>query len=1008
VTNSVGPVAGATVTATSGADDDVLSAMMCSCDNACGEKLLACACGESARQLAELVMDRRGEAPPIARTTSAADGSFLLDGLDKGAFALWAEMASAGIGLVQNVESGNSDIEVRLSDGMYIAGATQSEDHKPVAGAIVTAIYAEHSRFFDALTDADGKFRIGPVPIGRYAVVGVRKGLLPDRAQVDPARASEVKLSLYIPRRIAGKVLSNGNPVEAAQVELRGGHRRPRAATDSSGSFSFSDLRPDEYALRATQGTVVAVQEVRLQKGQDLLDVELNLGSAAELSGFVRARSLAPITGARVRLWKGNNASLAQAVTASDGSFHAPPLEPGQYSIAVSASGYRSAETLYRTVVPGAPSTVEVLLDPAASCSGAVFSREGKPIADAVVTAMKDAPGDESDDWMAERGSERFRKQRAVSRDDGGFAVDGLAPGAYRLRVEHEQYQPVEEPIVVPRDRMRFVLEEGAKLSGSVVEEDGSGVVGATVALERQRGSQEPEVVKSTFSDAEGKFSLRGVPKGDFTLVATIESNGMSSRKTSLNVSTASAGAEPVVLRFPKGLSISGTVSDADGNPIAGAEIFAARRTEKKASRREVDGQMGRATSTESGAFRIEHLESGRYAISAIKAGFDNSSDNERTVAAGDQGLRLSMRRTPHIKGRVVKPGGLPVTRFEIEGKTISDPSGAFDLPLQNLETVVHFAGSSDSKPRLIHVHAAGFAVATRAVRADALEDIDLGEIALSQGRALTGRVIDASTKTALPGVAITVRAVDDANAVRTYQRAPSALSDGQGNFAVTDAPDGAIVVGASREGYVPWESSPPPAGQLTIALSSGGRIIGTIRAKSGEPIGGLRIWAARQDGERFGSGVARADGAFEITGLAAGRYEVRVYSSRPFTPVNADVLDATAARADFVERSGGATVTLAFEEDNAPQFTSLAPGEVAAPASAKDWQKLPGFHPSNGRPDSPRFESIPPGRYTLFAGTFDENAIRFDRQLIDVSAEGEQRVSLKLPPQLPFSVPMK
>jgi protocatechuate 3,4-dioxygenase beta subunit len=981
--------------------------MMCSCDNACGEKLLACACGESARQLAELVMDRRGEAPPIARTTSAADGSFLLDGLDKGAFALWAEKPSAGIGLVQNVESGNSDIEVRLSDGMYIAGTTQSENDKPVAGAIVTAIYAEHSRFFDALTDADGKFRIGPVPIGRYAVVGVRKGLLPDRAQLDPARASEVQLSLYTPRRIAGKVFSNGNPVEAAQVELRGGHRRPRAATDSSGSFSFSDLRPNEYALRATQGTVVAIQEVRLQKGQDLLDVELSLGSAAELSGFVRTRSLAPITGARVRLWKGDNASLAQALTASDGSFHAPPLEPGQYSIAVSASGYRSAETLHRTVVPGAPSTVEVMLDPAGSCTGSVFSREGKPVAGAVVTAMKDPPGDKSDDWMAELGSERSRRLRAVSRDDGGFAVDGLAPGTYRLRVEHEQYQPVEEPIVVPRDGMRFVLEEGVKLSGSAVEEDGSGVVGATVALERQRGSQ-PEVVKSTFSDAEGKFSLRGVPKGDFTLVATIESNGMTSRKTSLNVSTASAGAEPVVLRFPKGLSISGTVGDANGNPIAGAEIFAVRRMEKKASRREGGGQMGRATSTESGAFHIEHLESGRYAITALKAGFDDSSDHERIVAAGDQGFRLSMRRAPHVKGRVVKPGGLPVIRFEIEGKRISDPAGAFDLPLSNLETAVVFPGSSVSpKPRLIHVHAAGFAVATRAVRADALEDIDLGEIALSQGRVLTGLVIDASTKTALPGVAITVRAVDDTNADQTYQGAPSALSDGQGNFAVTDAPDGAIVVGASREGYVPWESSPAPAGQLTIALSSGGRIIGTIRAKSGEPIGGLRIGAA-QDGERFGSGVARADGAFEITGLAAGRYEVRVYSSRPFTPANADVLDAAAARADFVERSGGATVTLSFEEDNAPQFTSLAPGEVAAPASAKDWQKLTSFYPSNDGHGTPRFESIPPGRYTLFAGKFDENVIRFDRQLIDISSEGERRISLKLPPHLPFSVPMK
>jgi hypothetical protein len=624
------------------------------------------------------------------------------------------------------------------------------------------------------------------------------------------------------------------------------------------------------------------------------------------------------------------------------------------------------------------------------------------------VTAMKSAPAEESDDWMAKRGSAN-RWTRAVSKGDGGFIVDGLAPGAYRLRVEHEQYQPVEEPIVVPQDGMRFVLEEGAKLSGSVVEEDGSAVVGSTVALERQRGRLAPEAVKSTFSDTEGKFSLRGVPKGEFTLVATIEINGMPSRKTSLNVSTGSPGAALAVLRFPKGLSISGTVSDANGGPIAGAEVFAFQRVEKKTWRGDLDGQMGKATSTDSGTFRIEHLESGRYAISVAKAGLDDSFDGKRIVAAGDQGLRLSMRRAVRVKGRVVKAGGVPVTRFDIEGKTISDPAGAFDVPLSNLRGEVNFSGSSDSKSRLIHVHAAGFAVARRAVRADALEDIDLGEIVMSQGNALAGRVIDASTKTALSGVAITVRAADDTKAVWADRMAPSAFSDGQGNFEVTDAPDGAIAIRAWREGYVRWESSPAPAGPLTIALSLGGRIVGSVRAKSGGPIGGVLVWAGSHDGEREGgSAVVGADGAFEITGLAPGRYDVRVYSSRPFTPANADVPDAAAARVDFVERSGGATVTLSVDEDNPPQFAVLAPGEVAAPASPNDWQKLSGFYPSKEQHNSPRFEAIPPGRYTVFAARFELDVIRFDRQLIDVSSQGEERISLKLPSHLPFSMPMK
>ena len=101
-----GPVEGAVVVASNDGGEEVLSDLPCRCDSRCGQKLLECGCDGAAVQLVELVLERRGEAPPVARATSAADGSFTLKGLEEGTFALWAEKPGKLIGLRLGVKAG--------------------------------------------------------------------------------------------------------------------------------------------------------------------------------------------------------------------------------------------------------------------------------------------------------------------------------------------------------------------------------------------------------------------------------------------------------------------------------------------------------------------------------------------------------------------------------------------------------------------------------------------------------------------------------------------------------------------------------------------------------------------------------------------------------------------------------------------------------------------------------------------------------------------------------------
>jgi hypothetical protein len=105
-----GPVAGAQVTATAAHGDDVLSDLICKCDNECGLKLLKCGCPEASGQIVELVSSRTGEAQPVARTLSGEDGSYLLEGVDEQEVAIWAD-AAEGVGYLATATGGQENAD---------------------------------------------------------------------------------------------------------------------------------------------------------------------------------------------------------------------------------------------------------------------------------------------------------------------------------------------------------------------------------------------------------------------------------------------------------------------------------------------------------------------------------------------------------------------------------------------------------------------------------------------------------------------------------------------------------------------------------------------------------------------------------------------------------------------------------------------------------------------------------------------------------------------------------
>ncbi|MFN7132642.1 MAG: collagen binding domain-containing protein, partial [Myxococcales bacterium] len=275
-----GPVAGAIVTATAGAGEESLAHVPCACEDACGQVVQTCPCTLAAAQLVEFATEGFGEAPPLARATTSADGTFVLAGLAPGNFDVWADVEGLGVAHAL-VEAGTEGVQLAPAGGAVLQG-TVDFGPEPVAGVRVVA-HHQHERWFETTASANGGFRFPPLPHGVYTLVAQSPGRLSDTATVSAGASAEVTLTLSLPRRLGGLVLRDGVAVAGVEVGLEGEHRRMKTRSDAAGRFTFEGLRPGEYELEAVSGDAFARDARLLLRESDDRKAVLNLIPAARL-----------------------------------------------------------------------------------------------------------------------------------------------------------------------------------------------------------------------------------------------------------------------------------------------------------------------------------------------------------------------------------------------------------------------------------------------------------------------------------------------------------------------------------------------------------------------------------------------------------------------------------------------------------------------------------------------------------------------------------------------------
>jgi len=428
--------------------------------------------------------------------------------------------------------------------------------------------------------------------------------------------------------KISGKVVCDGVGVADVLVQAKlGGRIVASAKTDADGNFTIRFLAAGVYRITARKAGYAegSVSGIRLEEGEELSGVVVELERGGAIVGRVLDEAGQPVDGALIHAWLYRGKRVARTFkTATDeqGHFRLDNLPQGNYRLRATAKGYLNERHYEDTTVSAdQESEVNFMLQKGASISGIITDEAGNSIHKARVTLAK------SD------GTALFAHQ-TFSDKNGSFSLVGLPEGTYKLKVWHKEYLPQDAgPFTIrPPDEMRdvrIILVQGATLNGVVTDSNGNPLAGITVAAT----SSAPYLYRNTVTDKNGRFVIRGLPNAPLTVSATATRGGfLSWVKRNIHPSP-----DELRIVLTKGVTLEGDII-ADQPPkryqILLYLIEKGRRQFAKHAFLQGDTH-----------FVITGIKPGRYAVKARAQGYTDSDEQTVDLTSGKGYVRLTLRK---------------------------------------------------------------------------------------------------------------------------------------------------------------------------------------------------------------------------------------------------------------------------------------------------------------------------------------------------------------------------
>lgn len=300
--------------------------------------------------------------------------------------------------------------------------------------------------------------------------------------------------------------------------------------------------------------------------------------------------------------------------------------------------------------------------------------------------------------------------------DDGSFVLGPLAPDVYRVGALFDFDDALADPmhegeIHIPFDGetvtdVEIVFAPAGSVSGLVTGPGGAPVAGVAVGLFGPDDSWLPSYVAETRAD--GGYWIADVPRQDYRVVfLPADGSGLATTWHSSPDGSAARvevrhGAHSVVSQrlVPVG-SVSGSVTDPSGNPVAGVEVRLREPGSPWVSATAISGPDGSYSiaPVDPGAYQLRFVAPEGSSVSDIWYGdtlLRAEADVVQVVPGSSLTADATMPWSSALSGTVSGPGGTPVRGAVVRAYRTTDGI----VPSGRIETAVDGSYSLPSVPR--------------------------------------------------------------------------------------------------------------------------------------------------------------------------------------------------------------------------------------------------------------------------------------------------------------------
>lgn len=484
-----------------------------------------------------------------------ANGFHLIEGVKAGDYDLYATAEGQALGRagpVQVAAGETTTVTVTLEAGHTIEGTVVSKgDGHPVAGATVfsevdlipatidlSSPSEPGSQAICGVTDAAGRFRITGLTAGNHRLTAIhgdftpttRKGVVVGPGGTPP---SELKIEMGPGATVEGHVYDQqGRPMAGTQVmafplqDLEGRKKGPQmTSTNEAGFYRIAHVPPGMFGILKLLTAPKSGEnpfEMKMKVLQHGAKVVVDFGSAAE-----GATVTGQVTWADGSLGE-NLIVMVQQVSNPTGGiptfFQGPTDGEGRYSIDGVPEG--KWRVFVARVTKGSDFAGKELIEvPDGGRYVHDIRLEGASLSGVVRSEATGAGIDIGEVILLDEATNDFVGR--ITLDPGGrFHWTYLPAGRYRILARGEGHtdEVVAGVVVTAGDEQvlpPIKLRPGGRIFGTVRDEAGAPVSGATVRLESPEGAPMPGWSFPT--TAEGTFEMRGIGPGTYRVIAMKE-----------------------------------------------------------------------------------------------------------------------------------------------------------------------------------------------------------------------------------------------------------------------------------------------------------------------------------------------------------------------------------------------------------------------------------------------------------------------------------------------------